>query len=36
MGITHFDLANNYGGPAGAAEKTLGVFLEIFKPTVMN
>ncbi len=38
MGITHFDLANNYGGPAGAAEKKLwAYFLEkIFKPTVMN
>lgn len=28
MGITHFDLANNYGGPAGAAEKN---FSRIFK-----
>ncbi len=27
-GITHFDLANNYGPPPGAAEKTFG---EIFK-----
>lgn len=37
MGITHFDLANNYGGPAGAAEKNFGRILEkIFKPTVMN
>lgn len=24
LGITHFDLANNYGPPAGAAEETLG------------
>ena len=24
LGITHFDLANNYGPPAGAAEKTMG------------
>ena len=24
LGITHFDLANNYGPPAGAAEKFLG------------
>jgi len=24
LGITHFDLANNYGPPAGSAEKTLG------------
>src|SRR5688572_26504910 len=23
-GITHFDLANNYGPPAGSAEETLG------------
>ncbi|MBV9272496.1 MAG: aldo/keto reductase [Verrucomicrobia bacterium] len=28
LGITHFDLANNYGPPYGAAEKTFG---EIFK-----
>jgi len=27
-GITHFDLANNYGPPAGASEKTFG---QIFK-----
>ena len=24
LGITHFDLANNYGNPAGAAERTFG------------
>src|SRR6187402_644241 len=24
QGITHFDLANNYGPPAGSAEETLG------------
>lgn len=31
MGITHFDLANNYGGPAGAAEKNFGrIFKEDF------
>ena len=24
LGITHFDLANNYGPPAGSAEKTFG------------
>lgn len=31
MGITHFDLANNYGGPAGAAEKKFGrIFKEDF------
>src|SRR5574341_1802572 len=28
MGITHFDLANNYGPPYGSAEETFG---EIFK-----
>jgi L-glyceraldehyde 3-phosphate reductase len=28
LGITHFDLANNYGPPQGAAERTFGV---IFK-----
>lgn len=26
-GITHFDLANNYGSPAGSAEETLGTIL---------
>ena len=26
-GITHFDLANNYGPPAGSAEQTFGRFL---------
>ena len=31
MGITHFDLANNYGEPAGAAEKNFGrIFKEDF------
>ena len=24
LGITHFDLANNYGPPAGSAEETFG------------
>ncbi|MDZ7672492.1 MAG: L-glyceraldehyde 3-phosphate reductase [Halanaerobiales bacterium] len=28
LGITHFDLANNYGIPAGSAEKTLGNILK--------
>ena len=28
MGITHFDLANNYGPPAGSAEETLGQILK--------
>jgi L-glyceraldehyde 3-phosphate reductase len=27
-GITHFDLANNYGPPAGSAEKNFGLILE--------
>ncbi|MYS09012.1 L-glyceraldehyde 3-phosphate reductase [Streptomyces sp. SID6041] len=27
LGITHFDLANNYGPPPGAAESSLGGFL---------
>lgn len=28
LGITHFDLANNYGPPAGSAEETFGTVLE--------
>ena len=33
MGITHFDLANNYGPPYGGAEKNFGRLLaEDFKP----
>jgi L-glyceraldehyde 3-phosphate reductase len=32
-GITHFDLANNYGPPPGAAEEMFGkIFAEDFKP----
>ncbi len=32
-GITHFDLANNYGPPAGSAESNFGkLFKENFKP----
>ena len=27
LGITHFDLANNYGPPAGSAEETFGKVL---------
>jgi len=27
-GVTHFDLANNYGPPYGSAEETLGLILE--------
>jgi L-glyceraldehyde 3-phosphate reductase len=33
LGITHFDLANNYGPPAGSAEETFGrLFAEDFLP----
>lgn len=33
LGITHFDLANNYGPPAGSAEENFGRILEKdFKP----
>ena len=33
LGITHFDLANNYGPPAGSAEKLFGqVLAEDLKP----
>jgi L-glyceraldehyde 3-phosphate reductase len=33
LGITHFDLANNYGPPYGSAEKNFGrVFGEDFRP----
>src|ERR1039457_5279048 len=33
LGITHFDLANNYGPPYGAAQINFGrVFAEDFKP----
>jgi L-glyceraldehyde 3-phosphate reductase len=28
LGITHFDLANNYGPPAGSAEEMFGVMME--------
>jgi L-glyceraldehyde 3-phosphate reductase len=28
LGITHFDLANNYGPPAGSAEETMGRLLD--------
>ncbi|GAE93881.1 oxidoreductase [Gracilibacillus boraciitolerans JCM 21714] len=37
LGITHFDLANNYGPPAGAAEQNFGRILrKIFQTIVMN
>ena len=29
LGVTHFDLANNYGRPAGSAERTLGRILNL-------
>ena len=33
LGITHFDLANNYGPPPGSAETNFGrIFAEDFKP----
>lgn len=33
LGITHFDLANNYGNPAGSAETNFGaIFNKSFKP----
>src|SRR5690554_3226821 len=33
LGITHFDLANNYGPPDGAAETNFGrIFAEDFRP----
>jgi L-glyceraldehyde 3-phosphate reductase len=33
LGITHFDLANNYGPPAGSAETNFGrLFAEDFRP----
>jgi L-glyceraldehyde 3-phosphate reductase len=33
VGITHFDLANNYGPPYGSAEETFGrIFARDFKP----
>ena len=28
LGMTHFDLANNYGPPAGSAEETMGILME--------
>jgi L-glyceraldehyde 3-phosphate reductase len=33
LGVTHFDLANNYGPPAGSAERNFGrIFAEDFRP----
>ncbi|MEI7845168.1 MAG: aldo/keto reductase, partial [Chloroflexota bacterium] len=28
MGVTHFDLANNYGPPPGSAEETFGLLMQ--------
>jgi L-glyceraldehyde 3-phosphate reductase len=37
LGVTHFDLANNYGPPPGAAESALGDFLKTdFAPKRMG
>jgi L-glyceraldehyde 3-phosphate reductase len=30
LGITHFNLANNYGLPAGPAEETFGKILKLY------
>ena len=36
-GITHFDLANNYGPPPGSAEENFGlIFKKDFVPYLMN
>ncbi|MEV6981688.1 L-glyceraldehyde 3-phosphate reductase [Sphaerisporangium sp. NPDC051017] len=33
LGVTHFDLANNYGPPAGSAERNFGqIFAQDFRP----
>ena len=33
LGVTHFDLANNYGPPAGSAETNFGrIFADDFRP----
>ncbi len=29
LGVTHFDLANNYGPPPGSAEKTFGLIMDM-------
>ena len=37
LGITHFDLANNYGPPPGSAEENFGrIFRDDFSPIAMN
>ena len=34
LGITHFDLANNYGPPPGSAEETFGLLMRAGFPPV--
>ena len=37
LGITHFDLANNYGPPYGSAEETFGrIFASDLAPTATS
>jgi L-glyceraldehyde 3-phosphate reductase len=36
QGITHFDLANNYGPPEGSAEKNFGKILKFFPKNVRD
>ncbi len=38
LGITHFDLANNYGPPPGSAEETFGKIFkqDLWRPIAMN
>ena len=37
LGITHFDLANNYGPPPGSAEETFGtIFAQDLAPTATS
>ena len=37
LGITHFDLANNYGPPPGSAESNFGEILRLdLNPIAMN
>src|SRR4026208_2630587 len=36
LGITHFDLANNYGPPYGSAEQNLGRLLALVRHAHLN
>jgi L-glyceraldehyde 3-phosphate reductase len=37
LGVTHFDLANNYGPPPGSAEENFGRYLDLdFRPTATS